>query len=252
MLNWKILAVALALAATSAHAQVAQDPVARLNQLGRYAGRATICEEFGFDVHKERVEAYANAAIALGQSAGFSETLSYTYVKNAMDQAMRQAQNDIKAMSGSGAEDEAALAANIRSQARIIIASCREVANDPAGRNIVSGPPLSDESLLRDVTDPLLTPTGYASWQTPYMRAGADMVQAVAVCATHLTRAQSNAYIAELYAPNRFPAAVEDKARQYFDFWMQKGRDEMGDMNLDATQCNRLLTGRAAALKAAR
>ncbi|UAL12094.1 hypothetical protein [Caulobacter segnis] len=236
--------------ANTAQAQVEQDPVARLNQLGRYAGQATVCGEFGFKVHQERVESYANSAIALGARAGFSETLSYTYVKNAMDNAMRQAQRDIAAMSQGDNEDEASLAQNVRGQARKIIAACREVARDPAGRTIVTDSSLSDDILLRNATDELLMPTGYASWQTPYMRAGADMIQAVTVCKTHLTRAQSDAYVAELYAPNRFPAAVENKARAYFEFW--KRRDEMSDVSLDATQCNRLLTARADKLKAAR
>lgn len=136
MLNWKILAVATALTslcAASAQAQVETDPVARLNQLGRHIGRATVCQEFGFEVHSDRVEALANDAIAIGVRAGFSEELSGTYVQNA----------------------------------------------------------------------------------------------------------------------NRFSMAVEDKAIAYFDFWKQKGRDSMSDLDLDATQCNRLLTTRAAALKAA-
>ena len=163
-----------------------------------------------------------------------------------------QAQADIKAMAQGDHEDEASLARDVRDRTRKIIATCREVARDPAGRDILSDSALSDEALLRKTTDAVLMPTGYASWQTPYMRAGADMVQAVAVCATHLTRAQSDAYVAELYAPNRFSVAVEDKARAYFDFWKQKGRDSLSDMDLDATQCTRLLTGRAAALKAAR
>jgi hypothetical protein len=253
MLNWKTLAMAAALgalSATSATAQVEQDPVARLNQLGRYAGQATVCQEFGFEVHQDRIEAYANDAIALGARAGFSETLSYTYIKNAMDHAMQQAQENIKAMSQGGHEDEASLAENVRNQARKIIATCREIAHDPAARDIVSDSPLSDDILVRNTTDAILMPTGYASWQTPYMRAGADMVQAVTVCSAHLTRAQADAYLAELYAPNRFPLKVEDKAHAYFDFW--KEQDKLSDMDLDATQCARLLTGRAAVLKAAR
>lgn len=253
MFKWSTLALAATLGLLGVHtarAQVEQDPVARLNQLGRYAGRATICGEFGFNVHQERVEAYANSAIALGARAGFSENLSYTYLKNAMDNAMRQAQADIKAMAAGDSEDEAALAQNVRAQARKIVGACREVARDPAGRTIVTDSPLSDDILVRDATDVPLMPTGYASWQTPYMRAGADMIQAVALCKPYLTRAQSDAYVAELYTPNRFPPAVEDKARAYFEFW--KSRDELSDMKLDATQCNRLLTGRAATLKAAR
>jgi hypothetical protein len=254
MLNWKVMALAAtlgAMSATSALAQVEKDPVARLTQLGRNAGRATVCQEFGFQVHLDRVEDYANSAIALGMRAGLSEDLSYGYVKSAMDDNMRLAELDVKAMAGHDQEDEAGIAQNLRAQARKIIATCREVARDPAGRTIVSDSALSDEALLRKVTDIALMPTGHASWQTPYMRAGADMVQAVAVCASHLTRDQADAYIAELYAPTRFPPAIKDKAREYFDFWKEKGRDMAVDTALDATQCNRLLTGRAAKLKAA-
>lgn len=253
MLNWKVVTLAVAvgaMSATSAFAQVEKDPVARLTQLGRYAGRATVCQEFGFSVHLDKVEDYANSAIAFGARAGLSEDLSYGYVKSAMDDAMRLAQLDIDAMAGDDQKDEAGIAQNARAQARKIIAACRQVARDPAGAAIVSDSALSDEVLLRKATDAVLMPTGYASWQTPYMRAGADMVQAVAVCAAHLTRDQSDAYLADLYAPNRFPPAVKDKAREYFDLWMQKGREMAADTDLDATQCNRLLTGRAAKLKA--
>ncbi|MET3664585.1 hypothetical protein [Caulobacter sp. 1776] len=254
MLNWKIAAMAAALGgicANSAAAQVETDTVARLNQLGRYAGHATICEHFGFQVHQDRVEGYANNAIALGQRAGLSEDLAYGYVKSAMDDAMRLAQIDIKEMAGGSHDDEASLAQNVRAKARKIITGCREVAHDPAGRSILSDSVLSDDILLRNATDAVLMPTGYASWQTPYMRAGADMVQAVAVCAGHLDRDQADAYLAGLYAPDRFPPAIRDKAREYLDFWKQKGREMAADTDLDATQCNRLLTTRAAALKAA-
>jgi len=254
MLNWKVVAMSAALgamSATSALAQVEKDPTARLQQLGRYAGRATICQEFGFTIHQDRVEGYANTAIEAGVRAGLSEDLAYGYMRSAMDDAMRLAQVDVEEMAGRNHEDEAGLAQNVRTQARKIIATCREVARDPASRTILSDSALSDEILLRKATDAALMPTGYASWQTPYMRAGADMVQAVAVCAAHLSRDKADAYVAELYAPNRFPPAVKDKAREYFDFWMQKGREMAADTDLDATQCNRLLTGRAAKLKAA-
>jgi len=254
MSNWKIFVVATALAslrAASAQAQVQTDPVARLNQLGHHIGRATVCQEFGFEVHTDRVEALANDAIAIGVRAGFSEDLSGTYVQNAMQQAMTLAQQDIKAMSAVDQEDKARFVENIHTQTRKIISACRAAANDPMTAAIIEAPSSSDEILVRNFSDKILMPTGLASWQTPYIRAGADLVQAVAVCAAHLTRAQSDAYVAQLYAPNRFSMAVEDKAIAYFDFWKQKGRDSMSDLNLDATQCNRLLTTRAAALKAA-
>ncbi|MBO9543011.1 hypothetical protein [Caulobacter sp.] len=255
MLNWKVLATTVALTAlgaTSVQAQVESDPVMRLNQIGRHIGRATVCEEFGFDVHKERVEALAVDAIAVGVRGGFSENLSGTYVQNAMNQAMQQAQQDIQAMSAVDQKDGARFAENIRTQARKIVSACRAAANDPMTRTIIEAPSSSDETLVREFADKVLTPAGQASWQTPYINAGADVVQAVAVCANHLTRAQSDAYVAELYAPNRFPLAIEEKAMTYFDFWKQKGRESMAELDLDATQCNRLLTTRAAALKAAR
>lgn len=255
MLNWKVLATTVALVAlgaTSVHAQVESDPVARLNQIGRHLGRATVCEKFGFDVHNERVETLANNAVAFGVRAGFSESLSGTYIQNAMNQAMQQAQQDIEEMSEVSQEDGPRFAENINTQARKIVSACRAAANDPMTKSIISAPSSSDETLVHVFADEVLMPTGLASWQTPYINAGADVVQAVAVCANHLTRAQSDAYVAELYAPNRFPVAVEEKARAYFDFWKQKGRESMAELNLDATQCNRLLTGRAAKLKAAR
>lgn len=254
MLNWKVVAMAAtlgALSATSAMAQVETDTEARLQQLGRYAGRATICQHFGFEVHQDQVEDYANTAIAKGVRAGLSEDLAYGYMRSAMDDAMRLAQIDLKDMGGGGQEDEAGIAQNARAKARKIIATCREVARDPAGRSIVTDSALSDDVLLRKATDDVLMPTGYASWQTPYMRAGADVVQAVAVCARHLNRAQADAYVAELYTPGRFPATVRGKALDYFDFWKTKGAEMAADTDLDATQCNRLLAGRAAKLKAA-
>jgi hypothetical protein len=255
MLSWKVLAVTAvfsALCATSAQAQVETDPVARLNQLGRLIGHTTGCEQFGFEVHNDQIEALANDAISIGARAGFSEELSGTYLQNAMRQAMQQVQQDIKAMSAVSQEDGARFVENIHTQARKIVSACRATARDPMTQAIISNPSSSDETLVRNFSDEVLMPTGLASWQTPYINAGADIVQAVAACATHLTRAQSDAYVAELYAPNRFSVAVEDKARAYFDFWKQKGRDGMSDLDLDATQCNRLLTTRAAALKAAR
>lgn len=255
MLDWKTLAFTAtlgALCATSAQAQVETDPVLRLNEIGRHIGRVTVCNEFGFKVHTDRVEAVANQTIAFGVRAGFSEDLSGTYVQNAMRQAIQQAQQDLAAMSAVSQKDEVRFVDSIHTQARRIVTACRAAAHDPMTSAIVEDPSSSDEVLVRKFSDEVLMPTGLASWQTPYIRAGADMVQAVAACGNHLTRAQSDAYVAELYAPNRFSVAVEDRARAYFDFWKQKGRESLADMDLDATQCTRLLTGRAAALKAAR
>ncbi len=135
---------------------------------------------------------------------------------------------------------------------RTWVATCHEIAQDPIGRILVTDTTTSDEILVRDGVDRLVWTTGWASWQTARMRAGGELAYAVGACSAHLTAPQSKAYLAGLRGPNAFPAAIGDRGERYIDFWLEQGQAQREELAFDAGQCKRVLTGRAATLKAAR
>lgn len=253
MFDWKTLAVAAAfgaLSATSAHAGVEQDPVARLNQLGRYSGLVPVCEKVGFQTHGD-IERYGQAAAAIGIKAGFSSDLSYTYLMNAQKASQATWKRDMEAMVNSDQDKEGKFAAQTREQVRAWVMSCREIAADPIGQSLVTNSTSSNEALIQATADKFLEPAGWASWQTPYIRAYGELAYGVGICSAHLTSAQSDAYMAEFYKPTTFAPAVAGKARKFIAGQLDDGRSNAAQMNLDATQCGRVLTGRAATLKTA-
>jgi len=253
MLNWKTLATAAALgalSAASAVAQVQQDPVTRLNQLGRYAGLVAVCEKMGFQTQGD-LNRYGETAANIGLKAGFSEDRSYTYVMNAQKAAQAAWQRDMQTIVDQEQDDDGKFATSIRNQVRDWVASCREIASDPIGRSLVTDSTSSNETLTRIAADKFLEPAGWASWQTPYIRAYGELAYGVGLCSAHLTNAQTDAYMAEFYKPATFAPAVAGKARTFIAQQLDDGRSNAAQMNLDATQCGRVLTGRAATLKTA-
>ena len=253
MLNWKTLAVATALgalSAPSAQAATEQDPAARLTQLGRYAGLVAVCEKMGFQTQGD-LDRYGETAANIGLKAGFSANLSYTYVMNAQKAAQAAWQQDMQAIVDEEPDEDGKFAAHVRDQVRAWVASCREIASDSIGRSLVTDSASSNEALTRAASDKLLEPAGWASWQTPYIRAYGELAYGVGLCSAHLTSARTDAYMAEFYKPATFAPAVAGKARTFIAQQLDDGRSNAAQMNLDATQCGRVLTDRAATLKTA-
>ncbi|PHY22275.1 hypothetical protein [Caulobacter sp. BP25] len=241
-----------ALWANSAEAQATTDLAKRLDQIGYHMGRGPSCGEFGFKVHGENVGAMAGEVIADAMGKGFSEDLAVGRLTNARDRGMQEFEQEMEQMTAFDMSDEARFAENTRRGVEKIVKSCRAIAKDPVTRVLVENPSVSDEDLVRELSDEMLAPAGLASWQTPYIRAGGDMIRAVTYCAAYLTRPQSDAYVAELYAPSRFPAGVRNKAVAYFDQLKRRAPRNSGNSRFDATECKGMLARDAEALKAAR
>ncbi|MDR6627255.1 hypothetical protein [Caulobacter segnis] len=241
-----------ALWANSAEAQATTDLAKRLDQIGYNMGRGPSCGEFGFKVHGENIGAMAGEVIADARGKGFSEDLAVSRLTNARDRATREVDQEMEQMTAFDMSDEALFAENTRRGVGKIVKSCRAIAKDPVTRVLVEDPPVSNEDLVRELSDEMLAPAGLASWQTPYIRAGGDMIRAVNYCAKYLTRPQSDAYVAELYAPTRFPPAVRGKAVAYFDQVKQRARRNSANSSFDAAECKGVVARNAEALKAAR
>lgn len=255
MRNWKDLAVTAmlgALWANSAEAQGATDLAKRLDQIGYHMGRGPSCGEFGFKVHGEKVGAMAGEVIADAMGKGVSEDFAVGRLMEARDRATREFEREMEQMTAFDMSDEARFAENTRRGVGKIVKSCRAIARDPVTRVLVEDPPASDEDLVRELSDEMLAPAGLASWQTPYIRAGGDMIRAVTYCAAYLTRPQSDAYVAELYAPSRFPPALRGKAVAYFDQVKRRAQRNSANSRFDAAKCKHVLASNAEALKAAR
>jgi len=240
-------AVIAALALLGAGAAHAETPLERLIDLGRFAGQSGLCEVVGFETH-DAGEQYARLAAAEGVKGGLSEETSMTYLTGAMSSAAEQSEQAVSALAKTSQTDGAGFAAMVRNEMSAWTATCRKIAQDPIGRALVSASSSSDETLARDAADKVLWKRGWASWQTPAIRAGGDLAYAVSACSAHLTRPQAATYIAPLHVPNAFPPAG-DRAERYFDFWLDQGQADAEELGFDAAQCKRILTERAATLK---
>lgn len=230
-------------------AQATTDLAKRLDQIGYHMGRGPSCGEFGFKVHGEKVGGLAGEVIADAMGKGLSEDLVVARLVGARDRGMQEYEQEMAQMTAFDMSDEARFIENTRKGVGKIVKACRAIAKDSVTRVLVEDRPENDEDLVRDLSDEMLAPAGFASWQTPYIRAGADMIRAVTYCAQYLTRPQSDAYVAELYAPNRFPPAVRGKAMAYFD---QIERRAQRNSGFDAAECKGVIARNAEALKAAR
>lgn len=244
MFRFKALALSafVLLSASVAHAQ---DPATRLNQLGSYAGLMATCELVGFETHDE-ADRFAQVASAEAAKSGFSETLSVTYLTNSMEQAASAAKAALKGDQRDGPN----FAALIRGQMQTWTATCHQIARDPIGRILVTDSATSDEILVRTAADKLLWTTGWASWQTGYIRAAGDLAYAVGACSARLSPAQATAYLAALRKPDAFGASVGDRGERYMDFWLDQGQENAAELDFDAGQCKKVLTERATTLKA--
>jgi hypothetical protein len=249
MLRFHALAIAaiVLLIAPSAHAQ--QSSVARLSMLGRYAGLSSVCEDLGFKVREEKGP-YIQLVLAEAAKAGFSEEEAYAYMTPSLKEAGAETSASWARLSGSVANGPGFVAA-VTGQVREWVNSCREIASDPIGRLIVEGPATSDDVLIRESADEILTPAGWASWQTPYTRQGGVLAYSVGKCSAHLTRAQIDAYTAQLNTPGRFPAEVASKARDYFAYRIRIGKENVR-RDTTAKQCAEILKRDAQALNANR
>jgi len=258
MLGKTVLAAAFASLAISglAHAQAQPSPggLKRLNELGGFVSEAVFCKKMGYEATGD-FDRYDTAVKAEGGRYGIGSEVSSSYALAAMNARTETLKAEFESATGGlSAEEDADVQAAVPKLTAFTserAQRCHRIAADPVGSILVPKPEHEAETYSRQYADSLLVLVGHASWQTPFIRAGGDVAEAVGICEAHLTRAQAEGYLVELNKPNRFSLAVEDKAREFFDSRRQQGRDLASDTALDATQCNRLLTGRAARLKAA-
>jgi len=236
-----------------AQAQPSPAGLKRLNELGGFVSEAIFCKTMGYEI-TEDFDRFDTAIQSEGGRYGISPEVSSNYALAAMNARTQSLKAEFEhAAEGLSAEEEADIEAAVPKLTAFTserAQRCHQIAADPVGAILVPAPAHEAATYSRQYADTLLVLVGYASWQTPLIRAGGDVAEAVGVCEAHMNRAQADAYLADLYRPNRFSMAVEDKAHAFFTSRRERGREVAGDTSLDATQCNRLLTGRVAKLKA--
>lgn len=254
MLRASTLGAFVLAAAIGGPATAAEDPaaVARARSLGAFVAETPWCGKMGFKLNSE-MGAYGEAAVAEATRAGIGPSMAHTYVMSGMNNRLQVVQTETDALANaSSADDDAALLKLVTETAQAKAALCHAMANDPVGRLLVTAPTgQTPAASARLVADGFLEAAGLASWQTPYIKAGGELSYAVGVCEAHLTQAQADAYLGNLYTPNRFTIGVEKKATTWFAWMRQNGSDQAAGINFSPEQCQKVLTGRAATLKAA-
>jgi hypothetical protein len=229
----------------------AQSPLTlgRLDDLGVFAGDASFCEALGYTPRDKDGQAFARAAIEVGELAGVNarDSTAAVAAAKARESATIQASLDsVKANLGDPNADGA-----LRTFADEMSVKCVRIADDPIG-SLLLAPALGGRaSVALRYGDALLEPVGRAGWQRPFVLAAGDLAQAVGACEAHLSRAQGRAYLASLHQPFLFPSDIEDTVRAYFDKREAAGRASAKPTGPSAGQCQQMIAKRTATMKKA-
>jgi hypothetical protein len=241
-------------AAIGGPATAAEDPaaVARARSLGAFVAETPWCGKMGFKLVADPAP-YGQATIAEGVRGGLQASQAKAYLLDGIkSQNVRVAAENKALADAPNADDDAALLKLVTGTTQAKAALCHAMADDPVGRLLVTAPiGQTPAASARLVADGFLEAAGLASWQTPYIKAGGELSYAVGVCEAHLTQPQAETYLGDLYTANRFTIGVERKAKTWFAWMRQNGSDQAADINFSPAQCQKVLSGRAATLKAA-
>ncbi len=185
----------------------------------------------------------AERAIAEAKLSGVDEETAGSWASEGVKRHVASFRRDLReAQSGN---TEAEIAASVRAVFDILSSKCETVAADPISRGIFSaGTPEAMREARAALEDPLLAGVGAASWQTPAIWARGELLMGLGVCKNRLSREDHDHLLAEhLPASSDTSPAGRWMAGQYVE-----GIRSSADMDLDATQCGRLLSGRIGAL----
>ncbi len=219
----------------------------RLDTVAGYAGSAAYCGNLGYTLADDFSSVLAGRALAETKAEGVSEETATIWVREALRRASKTRDAEMAAYS-SNLNNEAEIAATVRTMYSSLQDKCASVAADPISVGILTaGTPEELLSAKTSMEDTLLADVGAASWQTPAIWARGELLMGLGVCKNTMPRDEHDRLLAE-HQPKPSDTSTEGRwmGGQYVE-----GIRSSADMGLDATQCRRLVSGRIAALNTA-
>lgn len=219
----------------------------RIDTLAAYAGDAALCSKLGYAVSDDFTPVLAERSLAEMQAEGVSEETATVWVNEALQRTLKARKAEMDSYTSS-LDDEAEIASSVRAMYASLQAKCATIAADPISFGIITaGTP--DELLTAKTAmeDQLLADVGAASWQTPAIWARGELLIGLGVCKNVMPRSEHDSLLAE-----HLPASSDrTSAGRWVSAQYLAGLRSFADMDLDATQCRRLISGRISDLNSA-
>lgn len=211
----------------------------RIDTIGRYPGQAAMCMQVGYTLAPDFTERLKQRAVAEGKAAGASESQVSAWLDEGASRFGSQSQSR-RQRTLSVVESEEDPTDAIKSLFAVAYSQCVEMMGDPILSDLIVAP--ADPVGARvQAEDQLLSGFGSASWQTPHIWAVGELMMAVGACKGQLTSRRHDAFLAA-----HLNADASDQVSQWIRGKYVEGMRSEAELDLDATQCDRLLATRAA------
>lgn len=209
-----------------------QDQADRVDQLASYTLQSAYCTKFlGFVVAGGGAE-FDRAMVADSRLAGLDAKAANQLYVQALERRSRSFKIDLEASQAELGTDFAKLQPWFLDHAR----RCQQIAADPTFSKLLRQPVgFEAEAAATRAADALLEAGGLASWQTPTIQARGDLLMTAGACRRHIGAARSDALF------RQFGSTADARERAYYARVFQEGLND--NMGLDATQCERAISG---------
>lgn len=217
----------------------------RIDSLAENVTSAAWCDRIGYTVDARLPEVANQAALVEAGSRGIDQERALGWARDGFNRhiALMESEFDqaIKRMD----DDDDQGAEAIKQVMNRRATKCAEAAVDPALAGMITFTNAADLAAARTVfVDGLLEPLGQASWQTPKIFAQAEVLYAVGACKGRISGARHD----ELFRRHLDASSVDQRTERYLSGQYAEGLEQAAELDLDDTQCRRLLSSRESAL----
>lgn len=230
------------LASAPARADEAQ-ALARIDAFSEFAVTSGTCSRIGYTVDESQIDPVSEAAAAEIEALGLPEERAVPMINAAMKRNGALFKQELAKLSA-GLDDGKPIKPMVLQVAAMIDQRCQRASQDPLFSRVVH--PLGEAERAAGrlaFTDSILEPAGQASWQTPRMFAKAELYFAVGACRRHLSPAEVDRYLAQFGDGSGLP----ERERAYYSRQFQDGIEGAARLDLDAQQCQKVISKRRVA-----
>ncbi|MDQ0463201.1 hypothetical protein QO010_000949 [Caulobacter ginsengisoli] len=235
------MGLVFAFAASEASAAVTPQQAARMDGVARYAVVQSFCVKIGFQVDESAASAAYDALVNDPRFVGMTRAeLDATFDSSIQRVGAVFSRDSKAAASKAGSLDARPV---IEAFFRRIDAVCLEASTDPVfSRAFKAASPEVRGATRTALVGDLMAKGGQASWQTPVMRARADLLYITGACSARLPRQDVERYSALV------DKAATEKERAYYSDSLRDGLDAASELGFDDGQCRRLTATYSAAV----
>ena len=231
----RCLVAFLALSITLPSLAQSQEQFDRADELARYAVTVAVCEKLGMQLAPNALDKMGPVFLADVKSWGLSEDAANKLLSGATDRQSRIMQIDLGALSEK-TKTETQLRAVRSSFFMRYGPTCVRAAADPLFKQFLTAPKgFNLDAAATEAADSLLEGGGLANWQTAGIQARGDLMMAAGTCRRHIGPSRSDAIF------QTYSHVKDARQRDYYISQYDEGLKDT-ELNLDATQCERLIT----------